>query len=553
MLRFALAQLNPIVGALNHNLKLALQACEEALENNANVIIFPELFLLGYYPQDLLLQQDFIYNSEKILQQLCFLTKNLELYIIIGNIHQLDKKLYNASFLIYKGNILHIQHKQHLPNYSVFDEKRYFSPGNTKDKIISINNGLGAINISLMICEDIWHHYDSSKLNCADMIICINASPFFISKQKLRLQAIQKHAKPCLYVNMVGGQDELIFDGNSLAVDKNSTYQMEKFNSNIAYIDWNQQQQQWQNNCKNITYINNTQDKESTDIKDTFNALVLATKDYVNKNGFSQVVLGLSGGVDSAIVACIASQALGSSNVHSIMMPSQYTADISLIDAEQLAKNLNVSYEIISISNIFNTFKQQLNLSSINNLPNLKNDVSLENLQARIRANILMTYANKSNALLLTTGNKSELATGYCTLYGDMAGAYAVIKDVLKTQIYKLCEHYNNINDNKIPQRILTRAPSAELKPNQTDQDILPDYNILDKIIIAYVEFKLNQQQISHKYMLDINLVHSIINKIKFNEYKRQQAVLGPKISSCSFGKDWRYPITNKYSFIFPE
>jgi len=541
MLRFALAQLNPIVGNLEYNLNLAIDACQQAITNSSNIIIFPELFLTGYMPEDLLLEQYFLDKVQQTLDNFIRASKNFNLHIIIGSVYQKNNLLFNSAFVIYQGNI-QIQHKKYLPNYGVFDEKRYFTHDiYQKNSPFIIQN----TSINLLICEDMWQE---QYLEESDILICINASPFAIAKDKLRLQALSKHNKNTIYLNMAGAHDEIIFDGNSLITDKNNNVIkcLSKFKEEINYIDWCKNTKQWicnnsnayNNKCNIITKTNYT--------AEIYQALVLGTKNYVQKNGFSKIVIGISGGVDSALVACIAKDALGAENVHTIMMPTKYTADISLIDAKQLAQNLGISYEIINIQPIFDAFKQ--NLSSIENLPASFNDVTFENLQARIRGNILMSYSNRTNALVLTTGNKSELAVGYCTLYGDMAGAYAVIKDILKTKVYELCKYYNFLNKNSIPDRILTRAPSAELKDNQTDQDSLPDYAVLDEIIFKYVELKHSPQDIASNN-IDINLVHKIIHLIKINEYKRKQAPIGPKITTCSFGKDWRYSLVNGFKY----
>jgi NAD+ synthase (glutamine-hydrolysing) len=592
-IRFALAQLNAHVGNLNKNLNLAIQACTEACSHQANIIVFPELFLVGYIPQDLLLEPHFVQKCHSQLQDFIQKTKHLDITIIVGSIHKQFTSIYNAAYVIYKGECLHIYHKRHLPNIEVFDEQRYFTAG---ERVNHIN--LYGIHIELAICEDIWHdkpnihkhNMQQTKSGEADVLIVVNASPYTIDKYERRIKHLkhytqnQQHA---IYVNMVGGRDEIVFDGASFYLDAYGTHTqlLSKFEQNIAYLDYSLEdnvESNESNNEINISALNSVEIlndiKAPTSIQpkwivpeitpkapilhsayqnleDIYQALVLATRDYVHKNGFSKVVVGLSGGVDSALVACIAAHALGHENVHTIMMPSQYTHSISLEDAHQLAQNLGISHEIISIQAIIDSFKLELMHSQVfsglalevdisSNI--LNNDVTYENLQARIRGNILMAYANRTNTLVLTTGNKSELAVGYCTLYGDMCGAFAPIKDVLKTQVYQICHYLNEkyTENNYIPERILTRAPSAELKPNQTDQDNLPPYDVLDAILIAYIEHKKDVMSIHEQTNIALSTVEKIVRLVKLSEYKRQQSVLGPKISNRSFGKDWRYDIS---------
>ncbi len=575
-IRFALAQLNSHIGNLNKNLDLAVQACIDASKNNANIIIFPELFLTGYIPQDLLLEPYFLQRCKQQLDVFIQKSKSLNLTIIIGSVHKQFSYLYNAAYVIKQGECIDVYHKRHLPNTEVFDEQRYFFAGKQANYI-----NLYGVNIELAICEDIWHEkiYYTNNTSIADIVIAINASPYTIDKYEQRIKYFKQYTKNqqhAIYVNMVGGNDEIVFDGASFCLDAYGGHQqlLAKFEESIAYIDYklteanvdmdinvnvnvnvNVNATRW--SMPNI--INTTSPKNiilysiHQNLNEMYQAVLIATRDYVQKNGFKQVVIGLSGGIDSALVACIATSALGHENVHTIMMPSKYTHTISLEDAQLLAQNLNISYEIISIQAIVDIFKQELNHSTMFNSLNENinaNDFTYENLQARIRGNILMAYANRKNALVLTTGNKSELAVGYCTLYGDMCGAFAPIKDLLKTQVYDICYYlnekhkYNNEHDiHLIPQRILTRAPSAELRPDQTDQDSLPPYDILDAILLAHIEFKKDAESIHAQTNIDLSIIKKILRLIKLSEYKRQQSVLGPKISARSFGKDWRYDI----------
>ncbi len=524
--KIAIAQINPTLADLENNANLIINSANEAKIKGANLIIFPELATSGYLPEDLLLRSKFI---KQIIDINNFIIKSLpkDMWIIFGSINVINDKRYNAAFVIYQQSIKTIYHKQKLPNYGVFDEKRYFSTGKEVD-IIQIEQ----YKIALTICEDIWSEdiiAKSVELS-ADMIISINASPFSVQKHQKRLEQIKFLAKKyhcqLVYVNCIGGQDELVFDGGSFVVDElaNIKCQLPFFKPCLSLIDY-----------KKYTTINYLEQKL------TYDALVLATKDYVIKNGFNKVVLGLSGGIDSALTLAIAVDALGADNVEALLMPSAWTADISLLDAQKQANTMNVIYNNIPINTIVESFEHSL--ASL--FAGLKRDITEENIQARIRGSLLMAISNKTGAMPLATGNKSEYAVGYTTLYGDMNGGFAPLKDVYKTQVYALAKYRNNASK-VIPQRTITRAPTAELSPNQTDQDTLPDYATLDAILARLLENRLSSAEIINQGFV-AETVHKVAKMVLKSEYKRRQSPPGVKISANAFGRERRYPITSKF------
>ena len=456
--------------------------------------------------------------------------------LLIGAPYRDNEVNYNCAFILRDGQVIARYDKQILPNYGVFDEVRYFKPGNK-----SVVFDCEGVKVGVVICEDVWHSHPAleSKEQGAELLCVLNASPFVRTKQAERLDIakcrISEIGMPLIYLNQFGGQDELIFDGASFALnaDQSLVQQLPAFAESLVYLNYEQNELSTQTAI--TTY--------PQEIQSIYQALVLGVRDYVYKNGFKGVVLGLSGGIDSALTLAIAVDAIGSEKVMAVMMPSPYTADISLTDSRDMVKRLAVRYEEIAISPIFNQFKAQLH----NVFSGLNEDTTEENLQARTRGTLLMAISNKLGYLVLTTGNKSEMTTGYATLYGDMAGGFAVLKDVLKTDVYRLSNYRNEISE-VIPQRIITRAPSAELRDNQTDQDSLPDYAILDKVIQLLVEENKSSQEV---VALGINpaIVEQVARLLKINEYKRRQAAVGPKISQVAFAKDWRYPISNSYKF----
>ena len=530
----ALSQSNPVLGDLSKNADLIAKAAQLASAKGAKLLLTPELSLTGYPPEDLLLRDAFI---QAVDQQLALLTKTLAAYpdlrVIVGHPKRTAAGLQNMASILYRGEVIASYAKQKLPNHEVFDEVRYFVPG--ADPCIFEIDGT---KVGLIICEDAWHASAAAqaKHHGAELLVIPNASPYHLEKQSLREDVakarVLETGLPLIYLNAVGGQDELVFDGASFALSKNAqlALAMPHFLEGLAFIEY-----------KNSDLVKADVTESSSIEAQVYDALVLGVKDYLGKNGFPGAIIGLSGGVDSALVLAIAVDALGAGKVRAVMMPSRYTADISWIDAKQMADNLGVQYDEITIAPMVDAFDGAL----ANEFKGLPVDATEENIQARVRGTLLMAMSNKSGRIVLTTGNKSEMAVGYCTLYGDMAGGFAVIKDIAKTLVYRLC-HYRNAIAPVIPERILTRAPSAELRPDQKDQDSLPEYDILDAILGLYMEQDESIETIIAKGYRPED-VEKVTRLIKINEYKRRQAPIGVRITQRAFGRDWRYPITNKF------
>lgn len=530
----ALSQSNPVLGDLPKNADLIAKAAQQASAKGAKLLLTPELSLTGYPPEDLLLRDAFI---QAVDQQLALLIKTSAVYpdlrVIVGHPKRTDAGLQNVASVLYRGEIVASYAKQKLPNHEVFDEVRYFVPG-AEPCIFEIDG----TKVGLIICEDAWHASAAAqaKHHGAELLVIPNASPYHLEKQYLREDVakarVLETGLPLIYANAVGGQDELVFDGASFALSKNGqlALAMPHFKEDLAFIEY-----------KNSDLVKTDITAPSSIEAQVYDALVLGVKDYLGKNGFPGAIIGLSGGVDSALVLAIAVDALGADKVRAVMMPSRYTADISWIDAKQMADNLGVQYDEITIAPMVDAFDGAL-ASEFKGLPV---DATEENIQARVRGTLLMAMSNKSGRIVLTTGNKSEMAVGYCTLYGDMAGGFAVIKDIAKTLVYRLC-HYRNSIAPVIPERILTRAPSAELRPDQKDQDSLPEYDVLDAILGLYMEQDESIESIIAKGYLAED-VEKVTRLIKINEYKRRQAPIGVRITQRAFGRDWRYPITNKF------
>lgn len=537
-LTLIMAQLNFMLGDITNNAKKIISTakhCRDELQ--ADIVVFPELAITGYPPEDLLLRPEFNRKAEEALKKVC--QEVTGIYLVIGFPHQTSEGLYNAAAIIYNGEIIKTYHKYHLPNYSVFDEKRYFiSPKIPEVCLVTIKN----TKIAVTICEDIWQCGPFSQaVNAgAEMMICINSSPFHFNKPEERVEILRQRQReegkiPIVYVNCVGGQDELVFDGGSIVMDDQG-----KVSQLAPFFKESLEQVKIDLTKKPQPVSQKISPALSTE-QTFYEALVLGTRDYIQKNNFKGALLGLSGGIDSALTLCVAADAIGSENICAVMMPSRYTADISLDDAKALAENLKVKTEIISIEPSFQAF-----LTSLSPLfKNFPPDVAEENIQARCRGILLMALSNKWGHIVLTTGNKSELAVGYSTLYGDLAGGFAVIKDCPKTMVYRLA-HYRNQIKSVIPQRIIDRAPSAELSANQTDQDTLPPYDILDKIIFAYVENNQSIEEITAQG-IDSATVHKVAKMIDRSEYKRRQSPPGIRLSKRAFGRDWRYPITSGF------
>jgi len=533
--KIALVQMNPMLGDLAGNAQQIHKAAQDAFKQGAKLVVTPELALTGYPPEDLLLRPAFI---EKVQQQLELLMKELAQYpgltVLVGHPKKTSAGLQNYASVLQNGKVIAGYAKQELPNHEVFDEVRYFVPGN--EACVFECNG---IHYGVILCEDAWHAGPAKQAHAAgaQVLLVPNASPYHLKKEALRIDVLRGHITqtkmPLIYVNAVGGQDELVFDGGSFALNAAGevVMAMPQFEVGLGIVSINSSGQ-LENGL-----ISPPQSVEAQ----AYEALVLGVRDYVTKNHFPGVIIGLSGGVDSALVLAIAVDALGADKVRAVMMASRYTADISWIDASELAKNLGVQYDEIPISGPVDALEASLAAQ----FKGLKLDATEENIQARVRGTLLMALSNKTGRLVLTTGNKSEMAVGYCTLYGDMAGGFAVIKDIAKTLVYRLCNYRNSIKP-VIPERILTRAPSAELRPDQTDQDSLPSYEVLDGIVERYMEQNQSIAQIVAAGF-DHQSVEKVTRLIKLNEYKRRQAPPGVRVTTRAFGRDWRYPITSQF------
>ncbi len=534
-LSISIAQLNPIVGSFRHNTQLILDAIEQAKEEGADVIVFPELVITAYPAEDLLFRPAFLEQVEKALDDIA--TKAQDITVIVGAPLLRNGKLYNMACVLQAGKCIAEYAKQHLPNYRVFDEKRYFVAG---EQTVIID--IAGHQVGLLICEDIWMQQPIKAIaqKGADAVIVLNASPFRLNKTQERLDMLAERASEnqlaIAYVNLVGGQDELVFDGESLLVDAKGQllYQAPTFESGVFT------QTLPLNTLGDVCEARKISDEASI-----YQALVLGVKDYVHKNGFPGIMLGLSGGIDSALTLAIAVDALGAENVEAVMMPFKYTADISIEDAAKQAIKLGVKYREIPIEPIFDSFMAALSAE----FEGLERDVTEENIQARSRGVLLMAMSNKLGKMLLATGNKSEMSVGYATLYGDMAGGFAPLKDVFKTVVYDLSRYRNSLGDGEIiPDRVITRPPSAELAPDQKDEDSLPPYDILDEILRLFIEeFQSVDDIVAQGF--DFDTVHRVANLLLLSEYKRRQSAPGIRITKRAFGKDRRYPITSHYRY----
>lgn len=543
-LKVVMAQLNMLVGAIRINTAAVLAAAKEAQEvHRADMIVFPELTLTGYPPEDLLLRPSLKSRIDKALKDL--LAAELDIVMVVGYPHHQGGELYNALAVINSGKIQARYFKQCLPNYQVFDEHRYFSPGHSPC-IVNIKDTL----VAFTICEDLWEQHPTLQARDAGakLLININASPYHISKVSERSQLLRKRSLegnfPILYTNLVGGQDELVFDGSSMAVDMygECRFLAPAFKSGLFPIQLNLPGSSGGQVEIPLQSISPQRPLEA----DIYQALVLGVKDYVGKNNFQGVVLGLSGGIDSALTLAVAVDALGSGRVRAVMMPFDYTSELSLQAAAQQAGKLAVNYQVISIAETYHAFMNSLK----DEFSGLAVDVSEQNIQARCRGVILMAISNKKGLLVLTTGNKSEIAVGYCTLYGDMAGGYDVLKDVSKTMVYRLSNYrnqsYATTPEEIIPQSVIDRPPTAELAPGQVDQDSLPPYDELDKILEMYVEQDLSANDIIARGFAEA-VVRKVLRLVDLNEYKRRQSPIGVRLTQRGFGRDRRYPITSAW------
>ncbi|CAI1884282.1 Glutamine-dependent NAD(+) synthetase [Serratia proteamaculans] len=531
-LSIALAQLNLLVGDIEGNTERMLQTVQEQQKAGADLVMFTELALSGYPPEDLLYRNDFYQRCDAQLHRLQ--QASAEVAILVGHPWREGDKLYNALSLFSERQLLTRYFKQQLPNYGVFDEKRYFEAGNETCVV-----ELKGYQLGLLICEDLWfpEPVDAAKAAGAEMILSINASPYNREKPYIRKTLMAGHCQrthlPLVYLNQIGGQDELIFDGCSKVFDAagNMTHRLTAFAEQVTLLELNE-----------LEVVPMTAPAaELPQLAQVYEALVLAVRDYVTKNGFKGAVLGLSGGIDSALTLAIAVDALGKDKVQALMMPFRYTADISIADAKEEAEILGIEFDIVSIEPMFDAFMGQLTPM----FAGTERDTTEENLQARCRGVVLMALSNKRRSIVLTTGNKSEMAVGYATLYGDMAGGFDVLKDVPKTLVFKLSEYRNTVSY-VIPQRVIDRPPSAELAPDQLDQDSLPPYDILDAILEGYVERDKSVADLVAEGF-DEAIVRKVIRLVDINEYKRRQAAVGPRITARNFGKDRRYPITSGF------
>ena len=555
-IRVALAQLNFRVGDFKTNVALIADAYERAVEEQADVVVYSELAVCGYPPEDLLLKQQFLDDARAAVEEIAANTSNT--VAVVGFPEVEGECLYNSAAICYQGNIKGIYRKQLLPNYSVFDEKRYFTPGASAGPIIKI----GSANIGVSICEDLWFDegpLDDQVSSGVGLAISLNASPYQRGKDSDRastvIERVSRHEIPVVYVNQVGGQDELIFDGSSFVADSRGELvaRLPQFEEMVHLVDLEVEVSDCgelpvivaspSQESKNLIPEMSVSKEEEEETAEVWKALVLATRDYVNKNGFDEVVIGLSGGVDSSLVAAIAVDALGSGRVHGVSMPSRYSSQGSKDDAAELAKNFNIDFETIPIEPGYTALTNMLEPV----FEGHQSDLTEENLQSRLRGILLMAMSNKKGWLVLTTGNKSETSVGYSTLYGDTAGGFAVIKDCPKLLVYELCRWRNKqTSSGWIPEASITKPPSAELRPDQTDDQSLPPYEVLDPLLEAYVERdKTAGELISLGY--DPEIVKRITGLVDLAEYKRRQSPPGPRISTKAFGKDRRLPITNRY------
>ncbi|MEO8188596.1 MAG: NAD+ synthase [Burkholderiaceae bacterium] len=555
-MRIAIGQINCTVGDLSGNARKIIEYAERARQQGADLLLTPELSLCGYPPEDLLLREDFRTACEHALEDLAARVRGIS--VVVGHPRQIGSNLYNAASVLQEGRVAGVYHKLDLPNYTVFDEERYFDADGSPC-VVDING----VRVGVNICEDVWgpggesaaraaangikaevSGIDASKPVApqraraagAEVLLVLNASPFHLNKLRTRHEVVRERTAETgmavVFCNMVGGQDELVFDGASFVMNGRGelTHQLPAFEEALAIVDIGR-------DGPVPAAIVAEPDADAS----LYKALCLGVRDYLGKNGFPGALLGLSGGIDSALTLCIAADALGAENVHAVMMPSQFTADISIDDSREMVKRLGVRYSEIAIKPTFDAFMGAL-APQFGDRPF---DATEENLQSRIRGTLLMALSNKHGSIVLTTGNKSEMSTGYATLYGDMAGGFAVLKDLTKRFVYRLSRYRNTLSP-AIPERIIDRPPSAELRPDQLDQDSLPPYDILDAIVERYVEWGQSVAEImAAGYQRED--VDRVVKLIHLNEYKRRQAPVGIRVTTRGFGKDWRYPITNKY------
>ena len=548
-MRIALGQINTTVGDLGGNADVIVRTARAAAEGGARLVVFPELSLTGYPPRDLVEKPSFLERTQQHLARLAAETAHLDIALILGYVGRSEvpagKRATNSAAVVERGRVVFQQNKALLPTYDVFDETRYFQPAERQSLC-----AIGGQRVALTICEDAWNDKQFWERRLyrrdpveelaqagAEMLISINASPYHIGKRELRREIFANTARrykiPVIYVNQVGGNDSLIFDGSSFALDAEARVIASgaSFREDLVFLNTEagpgDQHESLPEECEAV-----------------YEALALGTRDYIRKCGFQRVLIGLSGGIDSSLTAAIAVDAVGRENVVGVGMPGPYSSEGSLTDARALAANLGIRFEVVKITGIYESY-----LAALDPLfAGRERDVTEENIQARIRGAILMALSNKWSVLALTTGNKSELAMGYCTLYGDMCGGLAVISDVPKTLVYELARVANRRHADAIPESVFRKPPSAELRPNQTDQDTLPPYDLLDRILSAYVEDYQTPRRIAETLGLEVGFVSEIINKVDGNEYKRQQSAPGLKVTTKAFGIGRRFPIAQRFS-----
>ncbi len=572
-MRLSLVQLNPTVGDLKGNTDLIKYYLSKAEEEGADLVVFPELSLVGYPPEDLLLREDFLKKAETHLKEIISYTSSLESVAVFGYPKLSEEGfLYNTLGVAYKGRLLGEYYKTFLPNYGVFDEYRYFERGS---HLLTLRFKDG-VKVGFLICEDIWHPTLAREYSLlgVHLLVAINASPYEVGKFERKLKFVSARSTDGLfctaYANLVGGQDSLVFDGRSFVVSPSGELKLSAppFEEGIFTVDLDldssirsrlrDQRLKEASICETVSRkviqieVNRTtspfKGKEGTIFKalsfeeEVFKALVLGIKDYFRKQGFEKAILGLSGGIDSALTAVLATEALGKENVLALYMPTKFNSNESYEDAKRLAENLGITFKVVEIEPFFERFEELFS----GMFENWRFDVADENIQARIRANVLFYFSNKGGYIVLATSNKSEAAVGYTTIYGDMAGGFAPIKDVYKTWVYRLARWYNESRGKEvIPERILKKPPSAELRPNQTDQDTLPPYEVLDEILMLYIEEGLSDREIAERGF-DLGTVEKVIKLVHRAEYKRKQSPIGIKITKVAFDKDWRFPIVKK-------
>lgn len=537
-LRIAMAQLDMLVGDITKNTQSVVDAaCKARDEEHADVVVFPELTLTGYPPEDLLLRPSLDQRIESALATL--LAEIRDIYVVVGYPRRIDGELFNCAGVIYQGDLLVEYAKQKLPNFLVFDDKRYFSEGREAGLV-----DIKGVKVGLSICEDIWHPEPiaQAKAAGAELILNLNASPYHIEKMGEREALLHQRATevtlPIVYVNYMGAQDELVYEGGSFVVNAKGEKIMQApwFEAGLYSIDMIVDESQ-SNKVEPVAgVIAPALGVEAS----VYQAMVLGLRDYITKNRFKGIVLGLSGGIDSALSLAVAVDAIGAERVQAVMMPYTYTSSISLHDAEEEAKLLGVKYSVLPIETMVSAFTDVL----APEFEGYGKDTTEENLQARTRGVTLMAISNKKGYMVLTTGNKSEMAVGYATLYGDMVGGYSVLKDVFKTLVFKLCRYRNTLGY-VIPERVITRPPSAELAPDQKDEDSLPSYDILDEILRMYIEEDQSAEAILATQKFDRETVYRVLRLVDVNEYKRRQSPTGVRITARGFGRDRRYPITN--------